>query len=277
MATQLDAAGQGGCTLRTLGIVVALATEYRALKRHFHFGRPTKRQIGEGTVPFSQAACGSGSVVVVRAGVGPANAAGAAGALVEHHQPDGLLCVGLAGALGPELKPCDVIVASDTLAVPDPTLGEPGTASPCASDPVWHDLAMRLAGDGRRAFSGRVVTSPRVILRADRKRQLGETYNALAVDMESAAVAAVARDHGRPFLALRAVSDDANGDLPEILARWSRAPRAEGSEPHGGRMLPSPHEAAQVVRLGIAARRAAEQLADLAARFARAVLDPNPA
>lgn len=48
------------------------------------------------------------------------------------------------------------------------------------------------------------------------KQRLGIHYYASAVDMEAASVARIARAHDLPFSAIKAVSDDANFELPDI-------------------------------------------------------------
>src|SRR6187551_1606882 len=70
---------------------------------------------------------------------------------------------------------------------------------------------------------GDVVTSPRIVTvnelvaTPEAKRRLADRTGAEAVDMESAEVAAVCAEHGVPFLAVRAVSDDVETALsPEL-------------------------------------------------------------
>ena len=56
-------------------------------------------------------------------------------------------------------------------------------------------------------------------LRAAEKRALAETHGAIAVDMESLAVAQVCGDTGIRFLSIRVISDDLSADLPpEVLS-----------------------------------------------------------
>jgi adenosylhomocysteine nucleosidase len=71
---------------------------------------------------------------------------------------------------------------------------------------------------------GDVVTSPRIVTvnelvaTPEAKRRLADRTGAEAVDMESAEVAAVCAEHGVPFLAVRAVSDDVETALsPELV------------------------------------------------------------
>jgi adenosylhomocysteine nucleosidase len=55
---------------------------------------------------------------------------------------------------------------------------------------------------------------------AGEKKRLSESYYASAVDMEAAAVARIARAHEIPFQAIKAISDDASFELPD-MSRFS--------------------------------------------------------
>jgi len=60
------------------------------------------------------------------------------------------------------------------------------------------------------------VVSSREIARAEKKRELASRFAADAVDMEGAAVAEVAEAHGLPFLAVKAISDEIDFELPPL-------------------------------------------------------------
>ena len=64
---------------------------------------------------------------------------------------------------------------------------------------------------------GRVVTMDRLIGEPETKTNLARQYDALAVDMESAAAAEVCVRHEIPFGCVRAVSDDVDTRLPSEL------------------------------------------------------------
>ena len=121
---------------------------------------------------------------------------------------------------------------------------------------------------------GDVVTSPHILtvdhLVADpaEKRRLAELHGALAVDMESAAVAEVCAECGVPFLAVRAVSDTVDTALSPELVRllsganvsWWRAVRAVVRKPS---LLGEFRRLARDTK--IAARNLARELVDLLA------------
>jgi adenosylhomocysteine nucleosidase len=62
--------------------------------------------------------------------------------------------------------------------------------------------------------TGTVVSSGTVVWQAEEKRRLQRATEATGLDMESAAVAAVAQERGLPMAIVRTVSDLADEDLP---------------------------------------------------------------
>jgi adenosylhomocysteine nucleosidase len=68
-------------------------------------------------------------------------------------------------------------------------------------------------------YVGRILTADEMVRTAQRKQQLADQHQAIAVDMESLAVAQIARDRQKNFMAIRAISDDMSADLPpEVLS-----------------------------------------------------------
>jgi adenosylhomocysteine nucleosidase len=61
---------------------------------------------------------------------------------------------------------------------------------------------------------GSVVSLSRVVCRASEKQTIGQLTGAVALDMESAALAMVAKKREVPFLVVRTVSDLVDQDLP---------------------------------------------------------------
>jgi len=126
-----------------------------------------------------------------------------------------LASIGTAGGLDPALEPGTVIVC-DGVCPPDG--GE--IALP---DGGWTDrLAAGLAAGGVASRRGCLLGSDSPLLTpADKSRAFADT-GALAVDMESHAVARVAAESGLPWVALRAIADPAGFVLPETAARSIR-------------------------------------------------------
>ncbi len=101
---------------------------------------------------------------------------------------------GVAGALTPDLRPGDIVVASEILA-PD------GRVVSCLTDP----LVAALSAAGLRPWVGRVASVARLRLSREERTRL-VAAEAIAVDMESAWLSQAATT-GLPFVVLRAISD----------------------------------------------------------------------
>ena len=112
--------------------------------------------------------------------------------------PDLVVSAGACGALAPAL-------AVGALVVPTVVLGQDGARWPTAMLP-------------RLASSGALLTVGDVIESAAQKSRLWMETGALAVDMESAAILAWARERGVPAAVVRGVSDDAEHGIPAALA-----------------------------------------------------------
>jgi adenosylhomocysteine nucleosidase len=68
-------------------------------------------------------------------------------------------------------------------------------------------------------YVGRLLTADEMVRTVEHKQQLHENFEALAVDMESLAVAQVAAETKTGFMAVRVISDDMSADLPpEVLS-----------------------------------------------------------
>jgi 4-hydroxy-3-methylbut-2-en-1-yl diphosphate reductase len=154
---------------------------------------------------------------VVRTGMGAAKAARA----VRGSQPGtfgSLVIMGTAAGLAPDLKPGDLVVATE---VSDGmrTVPLPGAEL----------LAGELRRAGLRARAGQLITVPGLVKSAERQRLAAS--GALAADMESAALVDAAG--GQPVAVIRAVSDTGfgpsmvSGGLSALRALRAAAPVAE--------------------------------------------------
>ena len=68
-------------------------------------------------------------------------------------------------------------------------------------------------------YVGRIISADDIVRTVAEKRLLAKTFDGVAVDLESLAVAQVCKETGTKFLAVRVISDDMSADLPgEILS-----------------------------------------------------------
>jgi nucleoside phosphorylase len=116
--------------------------------------------------------------------------------------PKLIVSAGISGSLRDELRVGDIVVATEVI-------GPDGVCHSVTSS-EWGNLSPQL----RR---GRLVTVDRPIADPAEKRVLGRRYDALAVDMETAAVGRRCRRACVPFACIRAISDDTHAPLsPEL-------------------------------------------------------------
>jgi len=148
---------------------------------------------------------------VLRTGMGPQRARIAA-ARAQAIEAAGVVVAGLCGGVSPELRPGDVVCATELRREDGRSVEVPGSAL----------LVAALRRHGLRVHAGPILSSDHVLTPAERTRVDG----AIAVDMESAWLADAAA--GRPLAVLRVVVDQAGRRLadPRIAVEGVRALRS---------------------------------------------------
>jgi adenosylhomocysteine nucleosidase len=179
-------------------------------------------------------------VVVVLSGPGRENAEKAAEALIAGHRPQWIISAGFAGGLDPKLRRADILLADQVV---DPQGNQLAIAFgkgtvPFSSDENWDSpqnenwdnprlILQSILAVSPNIHVGRLLTADRVVRLPQEKRALGQQHHALAVDMETFATVAVCQRHGTRVLAVRAISDAVDDELPRdverLLAQKSRA------------------------------------------------------
>jgi adenosylhomocysteine nucleosidase len=186
-----------------IAIFAALQWECRPVLRHL---RQVRRErladfiLWRGATP----AC---EVWVMKTGIGVQHA-GAAARVVSDRTRFGLfVSTGCAGALTETLRPGDVTVATAVVSNPS------GRAF--HTDAGQHERACRAAaGAALRTTVGRVLCSPQMLASATAKRTAATEFDAVAVEMEGAAIATCAAERDIPFLSIRTILDTADTELP---------------------------------------------------------------
>jgi nucleoside phosphorylase len=176
--------------------------------------------------------------------------------------PSAVLAVGLAGGCAPDLGPGDVVVG-------DPVCAERPGLELGAADSGLRARALRaLDAAGLRYRVGSLLTVDQVIATPSAKAGWWQTRGALAVDMESAHVLAWARRAGCPALAVRAVADGPDDEVPPELFRMLGADGRIGPASAAG-LLARPTLLGAAWRLGRRSQRALRSLAG----FVQALVD----
>lgn len=144
------------------------------------------------------------NVYVYYAGMGPDNATRAAQSLIEL-TVDALVSWGVAGALDPQLKSGDTVLPVELV----DTEGQHYQVSQ-----TWHAaLSNKINGHGVYS-TGRLLSTSDVQHDPQQKTRLGQSVQAVAIDMESTAVAKVARDAHKPFVVIRTIFDTVSMQIP---------------------------------------------------------------
>ncbi len=186
-------------------------------------------------------------IVVAQAGMGFSRARRATQAVLDAHSPPWVLSCGFSGALVPEVKLGDIVMANSIV----DTHGQELT------------IDLKLPAEPKSGLHvGRILTADNMVRHVDEKKILADQYSAIAVDMESLAVAQVCRERNIRFLAVRVITDDLSADLPpEILSLVG----STGTVRFGaalGAAWKRPGSVKEMWKMREAAHNAAERLAD---------------
>ncbi len=164
------------------------------------------------------------------------------------YEPKVVLSAGFAGALKDELQVGDLILASEVIDV-EGNMTAVSWPGPLAAG-EWQPPMKR----------GRLLTVSKLVSDPVRKRDLGIRHQAMAVDMESATVAAICSQREVPFGCIRAISDRVDSAIsPELISVLSGANVSWWR--FVGLILRSPSKVSEVWQLAKASGLASRQLA----------------
>jgi purine-nucleoside phosphorylase len=193
-----------------------------------------------------QTLIGRAKVDVVVTGMGTENAGRIAQiALADPY----VVCInaGFAGALKPGFVPGDILVARSVIRADE------SRVLPCS-----RDLVKTAWFHGAREIQ-KLLSADRVINSTEEKKELGRFAD--AVDMEGFAVLNAARLHSRPAVAIRAVSDPLELDMPIDFNRTANRRGGISVLRVLGEVARSPRKMPALVRFGRRSRKAAAELA----------------
>ncbi|HET7792422.1 MAG TPA: 5'-methylthioadenosine/adenosylhomocysteine nucleosidase [Rhizobacter sp.] len=204
-----------------IAIVSAMHQELQALLQHMPDEAPVRRAGREFWVGHLEGR----EVVTVFSRIGKVAAATTATVLLTQFDVDRIVFTGTAGGLGDGVRVGDVVVGDELLqhdmdASPlfprheVPLYGRSRFAADAVmSDALARAAAEALAAEGARVHRGLLVSGDRFLSdRAENDALRARLPDALAVEMEGAALAQVCHDFGAPFAVVRTVSDRADDD-----------------------------------------------------------------
>jgi len=168
-------------------------------------------------------------ITLVQSGIGKVHAAAATQILISQFTPDAIFSCGTAGGLDTCHQIGDIIVGECTIqhdygfVVPETFIHfglqirkadkKPEFLKEFSADRELLRIAKSINDrweEQLQVFYGSILTGDQIILSSQKRQFLADQFSALAVDMESAAIAQVAYVHNVPFLAIRGISDYAD-------------------------------------------------------------------
>ena len=229
---------------RPLAIVSAMHEELHALLPLLH--EPTITTIAGRR--FHAGRLHGQPVVLVLSGIGKVAAAATAALLIHEFDAHAIVLTGVAGGLAKDVEVGDIVVATQTLQhdmdasplfpryeVPltgrsrfdaDASLAEvlAASAEDCMRDAeaaIGHAHLNAFGIASPRVHRGLIVSGDRFVATATDNRALVQALpDALAVEMEGAAIAQVCADFDRPFALMRTISDRADDEAHADFSRF---------------------------------------------------------
>lgn len=210
-----------------IGIIVAMRKELDLLLPLLHNGEESRM----GGFEFHCGTMGRHDVMVMQCGIGKVNAAMGTLMLVNNFSPDYVINTGVAGGADPTVSVMDLVV-SCRVAYHDVWCGPESVVGQVQGLPLYFEGSGRLLDlvpEREDIHKGLLCSGDQFIDTNDALQRIkGDFPEALAVDMESGAIAQVCHLNRVPFLALRVISDSpgaSHDNTRQYLDFWADAPQ----------------------------------------------------
>ncbi len=201
-----------------IGFICALDAEVEGIKQLML----NKTEAVFAKIPYAKGEIFGQEVVCCECGVGKVNAAMSAQIMIDRYHPDRIINSGIAGSLSEEIRIGDLVVADDCVQhdMDVTEMGDPLgqiqfndevriylPADTATADRL--EKACQLPDD-TQVFRGRIASGDVFISSRDHRQAIADIFDALACEMEGAAVGQVCYRNAVPFTILRCISDDFN-------------------------------------------------------------------
>ena len=216
-----------------IGVLSAMSKEHKQLTTLL----TDTHTESDGSFEFTVGSLGANTLILMQCGIGKVNAAIGATTLIRHYHPDCVVSTGCAGGIDASLNVMDVVVSTNTVyhdvIIPGCEVGQiQGLPARFRSEEELVEVARSLS---QQTHSTTLSTSPSTIRiglicsgdqfisdRAQLQLIKDRFPEALAVDMESAAIAQTCFLHQVPFVSFRILSDTPGADqhLEQYLNFW---------------------------------------------------------
>jgi adenosylhomocysteine nucleosidase len=221
----------------------------------------------EEAAPFRKIAAGKtataqAGISILLTGIGRQNAEKSLREFLATHSPTLVLTCGFAGGLNPELKLGEIVFEI----FPSSSRRESAqTEIGNQLEPIYIGCYDKLIATG--AKSANFFYADRIATTIAEKKKLRAETGADAVEMESAAIHAVCREHGIPCATVRVISDTANEDLPLDFNALSKPDKSLDYGKLFLSIAKSPGKIGALMELQKKTMFAAEQLAGILAKI----------
>ncbi|MBR5515189.1 MAG: 5'-methylthioadenosine/adenosylhomocysteine nucleosidase, partial [Clostridia bacterium] len=167
-------------------------------------------------------------LVVAVCGVGKVFAAACAQTMILEYAPNEVINVGVAGSLVSELKVFDIAVADDlcqhdmnTSAIGDPVglISGVNIVKFPACKRINDGIVKCIEACGLNYRTGTVASGDLFVAKDKHREKIRNEFDALACEMEGAAIAQICYINGVDFAVLRAISDSEEGDYQKFAKR----------------------------------------------------------
>lgn len=192
-----------------IGIIVAMDKELRQLLQLVE--KPLEcLQKGQ---TFWIGQIGDSTLILTKSGIGKVNAAYGTINLIDNYRPDVVISTGCAGGASIDLQIKDVVVSTQ-ICYHDAWCGQPNELGQIQGMPAKYEADTKLIEKAKqikintRIVPGLIVSGDWFVDDVDKMKAIVNAFpEAIAVDMESAALAQICYLYKMPFLSFRVISD----------------------------------------------------------------------
>lgn len=181
---------------------------------------------------FYTGTIGSNQVIAMQCGIAKVNAAIGTVTLINHYAPSLIINSGVAGGTDKSVNVMDIVVGS-RVAYHDVWCGPESTYGAVQGLPLYYEAdkhALQLVSDDKTVKKGLIVSGDQFVDSIEQVKIIKSHFpDALAVDMESGAIAQVCELRNVPFMSMRVISDSpgaSHDNTKQYNDFWDDAPAA---------------------------------------------------
>lgn len=207
--------------MKRIGIIAAMDVELNLLKNKLNVIETVK----QGAFEYHFCKVNDIEVILTVCGVGKVNASCRTQSLIDKFEVTHIINTGIAGSMRNDIKICDIVVSTD-VTYHDVNKKQMKNCYPFMESfeacEELRNLAMssyeiiKVESDVKsNMHSGRIVTGEYFVSNEEQKSKIIDAFDPHCVEMEGGAIGHVAHMNNIPFVVIRSISDNADGDATE--------------------------------------------------------------